>query len=320
MRRVGTFHQRRRIEIAATAPSGAVSILMTTLVASLVVATWVLPGSAQSPNYAETMAASDIGYSARVLAMAGVQVGLADEPSMLFGNPAGLALLQSTQVTTLYTRPYGQADHFAISIGSSRLALGGSFTTTSVESTGEYGEPLGKAANYQEISAAIGGGVALLKAGGATLYGGAAVRYLRQTVADVVGSAITADAGLLVQAGSAQVGLSRRNLSVGEFGVVRYSNGVEDPLEPSTTLGIAVSFGPVLVAADHRLEDHKTRVGAEAFVGRLALRGGVATASTGETEVSLGAGVGFGPIRVDYAYLAHPALPDSHRLSLSAGF
>ncbi|WP_324715529.1 hypothetical protein U7230_09090 [Carboxydochorda subterranea] len=277
--------------------------------------TW--PAAARAADYAQTMAAGGIGYSARLLGMAGVSVGLVDETATLFTNPAALALVRRPHVTTLYTRPFGEADHVAVSGGIPGFAAGGSLTTSAVDRTDEYGLPAGGAAGYQELTVALGGAAAVARAAGATLYAGGAARYYRQAVADVQGQAFTADVGLLVEAGAAQVGISRRNLRAGAIGVVRYQDGVEDPLDPATTIGAAVRLGPVLVAGDHGLEDATTRVGAEAWVGQLAVRGGVAFAPGGERQVSLGAGVALGAVKVDYAYLMHPALPDSHRLSLS---
>ncbi|WP_461366652.1 PorV/PorQ family protein [Candidatus Darwinibacter acetoxidans] len=265
-------------------------------------------------DYTDTAAVMRLGLGARALGMGGAHIAVADDAAVIYYNPAGLGRLEEFSLTSMYSNQYGAGSYFGL--GAAGMNLGAAvlrFGSSSIEETDEYGNPIGEF-GVSETAAIAGYGRTVFSG----LSVGGALKYYNQDLPGNSGSGFTADVGILYELleGKALVGLVGRNL----FGSVSYASGLKDSFERS--FGVGVSFTPMenlLVAADAAMEDGLTgRVGLEYVLRGVALRAGGSFG--GESYLTMGAGFALENFRIDYAYVHHRHLPDSHKISLSIAF
>lgn len=299
------------------------------LAAAAAVAAASAAGAADGTTYAGAAALFRIGAGARPLSMGGAFAGLADDENALFYNPAGLAYLQRVGLTSFYSTQYGVITYGALGVAGQGFGLGGLYlSSTGIPGAGEQHEIRGNF-DYTNLAGLFGAAGSL-----GPLAVGVRGKYLSVTSATqiqgrlepVTGSGFSGDVGVVAGVGPLRLGLLVENL-VGQ--PIRYSTGASEAWERRVRAGLSIRTGPLLLAADLdnlTTEPRYYHAGAELGLGPLSLRAGVTgiasqvSGSGAGTDLSAGAGVRFGGLQLDYAYLMPSELPDTHRVSLTLRF
>ena len=260
-----------------------------------------------------------IGVGARALGMGGAFVALADDPTAIYWNPAGLASLESGELASMYTNQFGLGAHFSFlafsqpwaenkgwAVGIVNLSLG----QIPITGLDEHGRPV--VTRYTESSE-----TALLLAYAQILFRsslGITVKGMRQTLADESSLGFGVDLG-------AKIPLFE-NLSLGAIlrtGFVNWSTGEKVVFPAQAILGMAYRLFPKLILTfdaglqtDRRMEVH---AGAEYWlIPQLALRMGL-----DRGKLTAGAGFVIKQFKLDYALMFHD-LGLSHRISFGMRF
>lgn len=274
---------------------------------------------AQSVNYvAEVLT---MGAGARPLAMGGAFVGLANDATAAFWNPAGLALIDDIEITTMHAtqsdlQSYDFANiAFKTDFGSyafSYLQLGVdgiNVTTTSSDILGTT--------QYSDQAELISGGWKI----GNQIAVGATIKLLQTNAYTASAFGIGSDFGILYKPfKELEIGLVGRDITGGSY--VTWSNTPTDPtqvLQPSITVGLSytkefgksssrgtasvpgstltASFDVDTLYAGEALNNY--HFGVEYWYRQfVALRGGFETKGFqfDNDDFTPSAGVGFGPI------------------------
>lgn len=254
-------------------------------------------------------------------------VGLADDPSALFSNPAGLAYLPQGQLTL-----------------ESRLGLVGTFEETAVlgfplspfagfglaggylgYGTFQGRDSLGSLApDYQANRMDLQGGLGMELFPGVSL--GLALRGFLQNLADHSYTFITSDIGFLAKFPDHwRLGLAAAQIRLGstpEPMAIAFHAGAsyETALDPSTRLLIALggsyktdSLGDLRIGTEvSYLSKYFLRAGYQAFLNPNGL--------DGVSGLTVGAGVALGDFKLDYAYLPNGQVGNSHRFDIGYFF
>jgi len=256
-----------------------------------------------------TAAFMDIGLGARAMGMGGAFVGVADDATCVYYNPAGLAIQDGRNVTSFYTNQLGVAGYLGLAYAQPKFGAAILSLRSSVQGTDEY-------ANPTEVYTV---GETALMASAATTYRGlhlgGTVKYYSQSLPDLTGSGLTCDVGVLYQADGFSVGAVGRNL----LGSVRYSNSTSDAFERTFAVGAAATLQEnVTVAADYDTSG-AFHLGGEYLLSPFALRAG-AVFQEGHMSFTAGLGFKYQMFQFDYAYQTHETLQDMHRLSIGIKF
>jgi hypothetical protein len=260
-----------------------------------------------------------IGVGARALGMGGAFIALADDPTAIYWNPAGLACLHSGELSSMYTNQFGLGAHYSFlaysqpwgkkrawAIGLINLSLG----QIPITGLDEYGRPV--VIRYTGSSE-----TASLLAYGQTLFRssfGVTIKGIRQTLADESSLGLGIDLG-------AKIPLFE-DLSLGAIlrtGFVNWSTGEKVVFPAQAILGVAYRLFPKLTIAfdaglqtGRRIEVH---AGTEYWlIPQLALRMGI-----DRGKLTAGAGFVIKQFKLDYALVFHN-LGLSHRLSFGMRF
>lgn len=243
--------------------------------------------------------------------MGGAFVGLADDASTLFLNPAGLSNLQRPELSMMYGSPLYGLQELSLSEGYASFAL----PINRMFSMG-LGGTLFKAAGilseYQGVaglSARLGSRVSL-GANATYLYHsydiGKDPFYSNEPVFanGISKGAVGVDAGVLAYLNRyLQIGLSVRNLNMPDVGLRD-----EDPVARSITMGtlFRTRYANLLFDLEQRnnglgagsnSQDTTWRVGAEVPIKAFSLRAGA-----NSNALTAGLGVQFGSFGLDYAF------------------
>lgn len=267
-----------------------------------------------------------LGVGARAMGMGSAFVAIADDPTALHWNPAGLATggdgIRLTAMHNEWIDDFRQ-EYAAVTGPVGPGTLGASFTgfyTSEFERRDDTGVLTGHF-GFNDIAATLGYGVNLAPGAAA----GATVRYIREMIADENASSVAFDLGgrYAVGASGLSLGAAVQNVG-GEAKFVAESF----PL-PLTIRGgaayrreIKAMQGTGTVSTEFRKargEDGRFHLGGEyAYHDWLALRAG-AKFGYDEQDVSFGLGIVRGKIAFDYALLPIGAnLGSSHLFSISA--
>jgi len=267
-----------------------------------------------------------IGVGARAMGMGSAFVALADDPTALHWNPAGLAgARDGVRLTAMHNEWIDdfRQEYVAVSGPLGPGSLGASFTgfyTSELERRDDTGTLTGHF-GYNDIAATFGYGLRVAPRADA----GLAVRYIREMIADENASTVAFDLG-------GKFALRETGLTFGaavqNIGGAASFNAESFPL-PLTIRGgaayrrsIAAAQGSALLSTEYRKargEDGRFHLGGEySYREWLSFRAG-AKFGYDEQNVSFGLGVARGPIHFDYALLPVGAnLGSSHLFSLSA--
>lgn len=285
-------------------------VLMLTLIFVLLSASAVLAND----DFVYTAEMMGLGMGARALGMGGAHIAVADDASVIYYNPAGLARIDGFSIVSLYTNQYGAVGFLTLGAATRNFGAGLlKLNASGIEETGEYGDQLGTF-SVGETTAIVGYGRSI--APGFSL--GGSLKYYGQELPGNKGTGFTADVGILISVpeGNVEIGAVGRNL----FGAVNYASGMKDAFDRS--FGLGLSFRPIdtlLIAVDALLANgFSAKLGAEYMFNSIAIRAGGSFGD--ESSLTVGAGFAVTNFNIDYAYQYHNILPDSHRLSLKFRF
>lgn len=290
-----------------------------------------------------------IGIGARAVGMGEAFVAVANDPSAIYWNPAGLASLQRREVTFSYVEWPADIDYDHITLLVPSRRLGGTIAMqlgvlgTSIEETSEF-QPFGTGRTFSYSDMVVG--VAFARRWTDKLLVGTGMKFIREDLGSQVGGPVTHaflfDVGSIYYLG---LGSVRIATSLTNFGAALRPSGTfvsafdgstaqYDGFDPPLVFRYGVAFEPIendtqrLTAslevnqpADNVLI---TKVGGEWMLrGTFALRGGY---NMNADALRLSAGMGFvgelGGARgsLDYAYTNGSFLGAIHRLSLGIRF
>jgi hypothetical protein len=311
----------------------------------------LLPAAASADKYAGEFL--KLGVGARALGMGGAFVGLSDDASAAYWNPAGLAFLKTNQFMPAHSEEFGSVLNYdfaalvhplgegqSIAISVVRLSLDNIPLTDSLRViTGSDGKPQpiydeGRLIYTSDTETAL-----LLSYGRATsskLNLGGTVKLIRQSVADHSSFGMGADVGLIYSPRQdVSIGLAVNDIT-GTF--LSWDTGRHETVTPSARLGTQVTRS---LGAQHLLtlagdlyftfDGRRTasqfssgKVGGEYHVGAeywyhrtLALRAG-----WNHGNFTAGAGGRRGRFALDYAFISNSSssLDNSQRVSGSVDF
>lgn len=199
---------------------------------------------------------------ARALGMGGAHVAVAEDPTAIWWNPAGLATGKPIFSASIEFARFDK-ERSSFFVGAGTLPLGLSYVRTAE----------GRLSTHQA-------GVTVLQSITGNLVAGATLKYVRGSADGQGGNAFTADFGLMAVAGLLKVGLTFRNVTSPEF---EAPDGTMLELPWQARAGVAYEASPATtVAAD--LDLRSTRfgpdlrralaLGAEHRFAKLALRAG----------------------------------------------
>ena len=290
------------------------------LVIAVVAATWLLvlapaAGVAAAEDPVGTAALFDVGMGARALGMGGAFVAVADDANAIYYNPAGLALIDGHDVTSMYSTLLGAGNYFGVGYAQKNIGAAVFGLLSTAKGTDEYGNPT-EEFGYREGT--LAGGYA--RAFGPFALGGA-VKLYAQDASVNRGFGATGDIGALIALpylDGIRFGAVAHNL----IGSVKFQSGHTDDFDPSYVLGLSVKpLKGLTLAADYDVTHSTGRVGAEyQIIDAFAARVGAMVNADKQWGFTAGAGFALAGFRVDYAYQFHAELPDSHWISLGYSF
>lgn len=267
-----------------------------------------------------------IGVGARAMGMGSAFVAVADDPTALHWNPAGLASghegIRLTAMHNEWLDDFRQ-EYAAVSGPLGVGTFGASFTgfyTSELERRDETGVLTGHF-GFNDIAATLGYGVNVAPGAAA----GLSVRYIREMIADESASSIAFDLG-----GRYAVGASGLSLGAAVQNVGGQAKFVAESFPLPLTIRGGAAYrreikavqGTGLISTEFRKargEESRFHLGGEyAYHDWLAFRTG-AKFGYDNQDLSFGLGITRGAIAFDYALLPIGAnLGSSHLFSISA--
>jgi hypothetical protein len=258
-----------------------------------------------------------IGVGARACAMGEAFAGIADDPSAIYWNPAGISQMNSAEATAMQN--FWLLDmsyqYLAGTFPSHFGNLGVSIAYSSSGNIPKY-ENFQKVGEYSAYDMA--GTVAYAKNIGEWISSGISLKFIQQKIENENATGFAVDLGLLYKADFIQ-GM-RFGFAVQNFGTKIKFIEQADPLPLNVKGGIAYTKGPLTLAGDlNKPRDNNLRVniGAEFLIKAiLALRGGYNSANS----YSAGLGVTWRKLSFDYAFVPYKDTDNSHRISVTVKF
>lgn len=261
-----------------------------------------------------------LGIGTRATAMGGNFVGLADDVSALYWNPAGLATQHHRQLDSMQLNYVADITY---------QYIGGVYPLGSDTTVGAYysslGTPMDNVTTYTQhggTGAKFNSAASVISLSYATKldhnrYVGVSVKNINERLADNSASGFSFDAGMHIKeffSSQMSLGLVLQNFGLGSL---RPNEPIGSNLKAG--LGYQVNDQLTVVADVNRpLEgDMIYGVGAEYWMSpSLALRGGFNTL----TGIAMGVGVRWSSLYLNYAYVPYGDLGDSHRFAVSYDF
>ena len=283
-------------------------------------------GPALAANGEAGFAFLKLGVGARAMGMGSAYVAVADDPTALHWNPAGLAASgEAIQVTAMHNEWIEdfRQEYAAATIPWGPGAFGASFTgfyTSELERRDDTGTLTGHF-GYNDIAGTLGYGAKVAT----DLDAGVSGRYVRELIADESASTFAFDAGARYRVRETGLSLGAAVQNVG--GKAKF---IAESFPLPLTMRVGAAYrkplaklqGAGLLSTEYRKargEDGRFHVGGEyAYHDWLALRAG-AKFGYDDQDLSFGLGIARGTIRFDYALLPIGAnLGSSHLFSISA--
>ncbi len=266
-----------------------------------------------------------LGVGARAMGMGEAYTAEASSVDSLYWNPAGLINTWRPTLLVSY-KPIVEdtaQSQAALALRHKNIGFGAGYNGVSYKSIDAYDDGGNELESYD---AADHSGVVGVAIGSQKISAGLVVKFIQSKIADESASAIAADAGILMESPlspSIFHALVVKNLG---GGIKFYEQ--EDALPLSATLGNSLKFKnryTLTLDAIWRSKDKAAGAAGleysfsgDRFSG-LALRGGYNTGRNeidGMSGLSFGAGFGFGPAAIDYAWVPYGELGNSHAVSL----
>jgi hypothetical protein len=302
-------------------------------------------GSASGTKYAGEFLS--LGVGARALGMGGAFVGVADDVTTCFWNPAGLSLLDQREFSLMHAETFGSLlnqDFIAAAFplkrdeGSSTLAFslqrlgGGGVKITDLEKKGQDISDTNLVVLLREESHAdYAFFVSYSQQMKSGVFWGANLKVIYRDLITTSAFGVGADLGVLVKPYPfITLGANLMDLT---SSFLFYDNGTTETINPTTKLGAALNrrlneFNFILAAdADIRYEGRK--YSSQYWIGKLSadMHYGTEVSYKGKLngrlgfdqgEFTAGAGVWINQFGLDVAYLSHDELDNTYRISLLA--
>lgn len=258
-----------------------------------------------------------IGVGAKACAMGEAFVGLADDPSAIYWNPAGLAQMSSFELMGMQN--FWLLDmsyqYFAVVLPSHYGSFGAAITYSSSGEIPKY-EDFKYMGEYTAYDAAgtfayannLGKGISL----------GLGVKFIQQKIEEEKANGFGVDIGLIYELGfigGTNIGFAVQNLGPG----IKFIEE-KGPLPLNVKGGIAYKIGSLTLASDlnkPKDNDFRVNLGGEFLIKDvLAMRAGYNSANT----YSVGVGLIWRSISIEYAYVPYEDIDDSHQISAGIKF
>jgi hypothetical protein len=249
--------------------------------------------------------------SSRSASLGGAFVAIADDPSSVIDNPAGLCGIPTLSLLSTYQRPYGveglDEGYFAVAVPARFVSLGASW----------FHRGVSQALSEDLLTIAVGRDLKRTSED-ASLSVGASVELARVSVADgfdTSGSEATFGFGVLLRPFAfIGVGYTMRNVNQPRFDLV--AGGGDTPLSRAQAVGLSYYWQQRLVVTVESGQDAggqwRTRGGFELRVeNHLSLRGGL-----DGPEAAAGVGVTWRGLTFDAAMRGHESLGASYLVTL----
>jgi hypothetical protein len=268
-----------------------------------------------------------VGVGARAMALGSAYVALADDPTALHWNPAGLALSrEGVNVTAMHNEWIAdfRQEYAAATVPAGPGTLGASFTGFYLSDDLERRDDTGTLTGhfgFNDVAATIGYGMPVAKGADA----GLSIRFIRESIAEESATSVAFDFGGLYRVSDTGLSLGGAVQNVG--GDAKFVSE-SFPIPLTTRLGAAYHHaisslqGTGLLTTEYRKalgEDGRFHLGGEfAYHEWLALRAG-AKFGYDDQDVSFGLGIAHKNIKFDYSLLPIGAnLGSSHIFAISA--
>jgi len=259
-----------------------------------------------------------IGVGARATAMGGAFTAISDDATALYWNPAGLARIQGTELSTMYNMHFVEIKQGYVSLAFPLLGgitgLGVNYVDMgTMPYLDSHGNPIGSGSfGASDIQTSL----AYANKVSPKLMLGISAGMLQDTIAEDKKTAYSGNVGLLFKATeSTSVSLVCQNIG---------SKLGEDSLPLTYRGGVAVRLKSINIEADAVKaidDDMYYCAGLEWWIGNvLALRAGYRTGQDIGSAISYGAGVKISKISLDYAYVPYGDLGNIQRISLGIKF
>lgn len=296
------------------------------------VLTWA--GAVQAQNEDKTTSSNRnapylrLGAGARALGMGGAFVGVADDATAAYWNPAGLTWLNGWEVTGMYSAGMN-VDRTHNYVGVARNSYWGAYAaqwlnagTSDIEQRDETGAYLGDfdfSDNALSLSLAKRWDVASF---------GITGKYLRESLgAEIEGNDAINGFGLDLGMGLemndyARLGIAVQNIA-GKLGTIDQVNKIPATLRAGVALmpmeGMTAAFDIEKTRDD---EDYHFHAGGEYAVGMTEDISAALRMGLNHDKFAGGLGIGVNFMRFDYAYVVEPEsfLDENHRFSVSLRF
>lgn len=280
-------------------------------------------------DYSNTAGVVELWMGARPLAMGGAFVGLADDANALFFNAAGLGQMRGfAALSSAGVRPaLGSLGDVTLTVPLVGVGLR-YFDFGDVPEVDEYGNVIGSF-SYRNYVLVAGAGMAgssvpfmrrLPVLGNLSV--GAKIKYIIVSTLDPgSGSGLALDLGFMYDYGvhrpvsrsryAFRLGIVVENL----LGLpLRYGSGHQEGWERAAVIGASLTFLNSLTIVADVAPNRGVRLGCEwNALNAIAVRAGIRVEDV--VMWSLGTGVRFGMLSLDYALAIHPHLAAEHRLS-----
>lgn len=286
-----------------------------------------------------------LGVGARGLGMGGAYLAVVGDATSGWWNPAGAARLSSRQAVFMHAETFGSLlnhDYLALGIPKENFSLvfsairlgGGGIKVTELPNPDSL---IGDNNRPYVVKVDGHGDYAFLatygRSRGDHFFWGASVKLIYRAIVHNAAFGIGADAGFLWRPKSDWwVGAVANDFTTT---LLAYDTGTKETITPTLKLGTSYrrpfrEFG-VLGAFSTDLRFEGRQASAQYYQGSISAdnhyglemdyrRKGFARFGFDAGNFTAGAGVWLAPLKVDFAFLTHPALENSYRVSLSAEF
>jgi hypothetical protein len=297
------------------------------LVALLGAGLCVLPGSGGEI----ATSVLDIDPGVQMMGVGGAAVALAEGAETLYYNPAGLSDLAGISFSSFYSSHLGAASYSAFSLTFPNWGIGFlTFNSGNIAGYDAGGNPATETLSYGSNAILFGFGIdpkdlPFIPALPIDFSLGGRIKYLSTSIGETKGSGFSFDLAyrmIFADMHLGPVGLSDLAFGITAtnlFGGVNYDAHSES-MRMSLRLGGAARIAEVVLLTSDLDLAGKFHAGAEYRpIQNLAVRLGMLT-QPGGISITLGLGIDVEGFLIDYAYITHPGLSGSHRVSLAIDF
>jgi len=291
----------------------------------------LLVGLGNVTGMAETaISVLNIDPGVQIMGVGGAGVALAEGAETLYYNPAGLSDLEGISFSSFYSSHMGVASYSSFSLTFRNWGVGFlMFDSGNIAGYDANGNPT-DTLSYGSNAFLFGFGVhpkdlAFIPALPIDFSLGGRIKYVSATVGDASGSGFAFDLAYRMTFPDMRVGpvglsdlafgLTATNL----FGSLNYDAHSES-LGMNLRLGGSARIADVVLVTSDLDLSGQFHAGVEYNpVRNFAIRVGMLTQS-GVMSLTLGLGINVEGFLIDYAYISHPTLSGSHRISLAIDF